>query len=60
MDDYAVRCFINDERKLTDKLRPDDAAIFRHAALHLVKYLTKEYHLVPLTEEQVDALVNVK
>lgn len=42
---YAIRCFLNGERKLTDKLTKDEAYNFRQAALHLSSYLTKEYGL---------------
>ncbi len=44
-DVYAIRCFLNGERKATDKLTPAEARYFRQAALHLANYLTKEYGL---------------
>lgn len=56
MDEYAIRCFIGEDRKMTDELTAKEAKIFRHTALHLVKYLTKEYDLPPLSAEQMVGL----
>lgn len=42
---YAIRCFRDGDRKLTDKLTKDEAYHFRQAALHLSSYLTREYGL---------------
>lgn len=51
MDEYAIRCFFNEDRKLTDELTPEEAKAFRHAALHLARYLTTEYDLDSVSEE---------
>ena len=42
---FAIRCFRNDKRKLTHQLTKREARIFHRAALHLTKYLKKEYSL---------------
>jgi hypothetical protein len=44
-DIYAVRCFLNGDRKMTDKLTMEEAYTFRKAAGNLYRYLTKEYKL---------------
>jgi len=43
--EFAIRCFLNDKRKLTHKLTRREARIFRHAARYLSRYLTKSYKL---------------
>jgi hypothetical protein len=45
MKTYAIRCFIDGERKFTHKLTKKQAQIFRQAAKHLSKYLKTEYKL---------------
>lgn len=42
---YAIRCFKDGERKLTHELTKHEAVCFRHAASHLVEYLTTQYKL---------------
>jgi hypothetical protein len=42
---FAIRCFRNDKRKLTHQLTKREARIFQRTALHLAKYLKKEYSL---------------
>ncbi len=42
---YALRCFIGEERRYTCELTKRQAAIFRKAAQHLSRYLKKEYKL---------------
>ncbi len=44
-DVYAIQCFRNGKRKLTDDLNRTEALAFRNAALHLTKYLAKHYDL---------------
>lgn len=44
-DVFAIQCSLNGVRRSTDKLTPKEALNFRHAALHLANYLTREYGL---------------
>lgn len=43
-DLYAVRCYLNGERKLTHELSEQEAANFLIAAKNLVKYLEDNYN----------------
>ncbi len=42
---YAIRCFIGGKRYKTYELTKSQAKTFRKAALHLSRYLKKEYKL---------------
>ena len=42
---FAIRCFIDGKRKKTHELTKRQARVFRKTALHLSKYLKKEYRL---------------
>ena len=42
---FAIQCFINRKRVLTHKLTKAQARTFRKTALHLARYLKKEYKL---------------
>lgn len=44
-DVYAIRCFRNGKRKLTCRLTRSEAAVFRHVAKVLIRYLSKTYRL---------------
>ena len=44
-DVYAIQCFRNGKRKLTDTLTKEEAIAFRNAALHLTRYLNKRHDL---------------
>lgn len=41
--EYAVRLFINEERKPSDSLTKEEALIFISTAQHLIKYLKEAY-----------------
>ncbi len=43
--EFAIRCFIDDERKYTHLLTKEEAASFRAAAQHLASYLAQAYDL---------------
>lgn len=58
MDEYAIRCFFQDTRKPTDELTIEEAEAFRHAALHLARYLSNEYLLNPVSEEALAQINN--
>ena len=45
-DTYAIRCFVNNKRKKTDKLTQEEAMIFIRTADCLIRYLEKEHNLV--------------
>jgi len=40
---FAIRCFLNNRRKKTDKLTGSEAANFKVAAMHLINYLNNKY-----------------
>ena len=42
---YALRCYVNGNRKYTDALTQEEAVCFRAAAKHLMAYLTRRYEL---------------
>jgi hypothetical protein len=42
---FSVRCFLNRKRKMTKQLTKKEARTFRLTALHLARYLKKEYAL---------------
>jgi len=44
-DTFAVRCFINDQRRFTDELSRPEAEVFHQTATHLAGYLAGEYGL---------------
>lgn len=43
--EYAIRCFKNGKRKFTARLTQKEALNFRKTAIHLAKFLTKNYQL---------------
>lgn len=42
---FAIRCYRNGKRKFTNNLKEEEARIFRQAARHLIKYLTRTYKI---------------
>lgn len=45
MSTFAIQCFLDGERKLTNELTAEEAHNFRKAAQHLTDYLTTVYKL---------------
>lgn len=54
---YAIQCFLNDERKLSHELTPEEAKNFHVAAQHLQKYLYETF-LRPLKKIYTGELYN--